>query len=564
MTFKSHHGGNNDLYSIRRDWAARGTTVVETIDFTRNGCEVDDIPREDWDHYLEDMIPAGVSQLFFFDGEKIQDIADDEANIGLFDAIRSLLGLDIIDQLRGDLALYKARAGDSTGGYDIEAIQRDLTSAREEVVLQEEMAASLTAKCRQLTNKSNAAQRIFQHEGGTIAISRETLTEELNTTDHELKTLEADLKNLANGHAPFALAPKLTTRFLSEVERAKGAQFEKAVSAFVLAFKETVNIRKGKPTKWTAKHFTDLQDYAAATKGADDIIELSAEPDWIVQQFEGVSDERVLSVQLASQLSGVWQRRGLLREQLKNFRPGAAADAFKNLREAEFNRGASETELARITTEVDRLRGLSTRLDNERTKAINAKDDHTRNIQRMDMATRTQAALADYEQRILQKRLSSLSEHFVDAFNGLVPRKTLVSSVEVDPETFVLKLRDSQNKIIRTDSLSAGERQLYAIAMLWALGKTSGRELPMIIDTPLSRLDMVHRKTLMGEYLPKASKQVIMLCTDTELTDDIEELVAPYVSRTFEIGVGGDGTKTSISQLGIKANTVKEVLINAG
>ena len=91
LAFKSQHLGNEDLYTVRRSWAARGASVVESLEFERNGAPVDDIPKEDWNHYLEDIIPAGVSQLFFFDGEKIQDIADDQENNGLTDAIKSLL-----------------------------------------------------------------------------------------------------------------------------------------------------------------------------------------------------------------------------------------------------------------------------------------------------------------------------------------------------------------------------------------------------------------------------------------------------------------------------------------
>lgn len=83
--------------------------------------------------------------------------------------------------------------------------------------------------------------------------------------------------------------------------------------------------------------------------------------------------------------------------------------------------------------------------------------------------------------------------------------------------------------------------------MLWALGRSSGRELPMIIDTPLSRLDHAHRTKLMSDYLPRASDQIIMLCTDTELTPDLAALIEPYVNRRYEIAVVGEGQITSVA-----------------
>src|SRR6185503_782893 len=76
---------------------------------------------------------------------------------------------------------------------------------------------------------------------------------------------------------------------------------------------------------------------------------------------------------------------------------------------------------------------------------------------------------------------------------------------------------DRQGRTLPKAQLSAGEKQIYAIAMLWALAKVSGRPLPIIVDTPLARLDSDHRRLLVQEYFPAASHQVIILSTDTEV-----------------------------------------------
>ena len=211
--------------------------------------------------------------------------------------------------------------------------------------------------------------------------------------------------------------------------------------------------------------------------------------------------------------------------------------------------GVVETELSQANADAERLREAVKRLDAKRLAARDAQFANDIAKDRTDLASRTQLALVQYEQKILQTRLKSLSSYFVEAFNGLVRRKRLIKAVDIDPDSFAIRLVSKTGKYIDTTELSAGERQLYAISMLWALGKTSGRELPMIIDTPLSRLDSLHREALMGTYLPNAGDQVIMLCTDTELTDEIAAMVEPYVSRTYEIGVIDHGGKTSISEL---------------
>lgn len=95
------------------------------------------------------------------------------------------------------------------------------------------------------------------------------------------------------------------------------------------------------------------------------------------------------------------------------------------------------------------------------------------------------------------------------------------------------------------ESLSAGERQIYAIAMLDALAKTSGRKLPIIIDTPLGRLDSKHRKKLVENYFPSASHQVIILSTDTEIDKTYLTSLKDHISHTIMLDyIGTEGSSS--------------------
>ena len=60
---------------------------------------------------------------------------------------------------------------------------------------------------------------------------------------------------------------------------------------------------------------------------------------------------------------------------------------------------------------------------------------------------------------------------------------------------------------------------MLAIALLWGLAQASGQPLPVVIDTPLGRLDSSHRAHLIERYFPNASHQVLLLSTDTEIDD---------------------------------------------
>jgi len=70
---------------------------------------------------------------------------------------------------------------------------------------------------------------------------------------------------------------------------------------------------------------------------------------------------------------------------------------------------------------------------------------------------------------------------------------------------------------------------------LWALAKTSGRPLPMIIDTPLARLDSHHRRLLIENYFSKASHQVLILSTDTEIDQAAFAELRRFVAHTYRL-----------------------------
>lgn len=105
---------------------------------------------------------------------------------------------------------------------------------------------------------------------------------------------------------------------------------------------------------------------------------------------------------------------------------------------------------------------------------------------------------------------------------------------------------DKQGNSVAKESLSAGEKQLMVIAILWALAICSAKKLPVIIDTPLSRLDSMHRKSLVTTYFPKASDQTIILSTDSEIDSYYYGLMKDYVGDEFTLEYDEETQSTTI------------------
>jgi DNA sulfur modification protein DndD len=148
---------------------------------------------------------------------------------------------------------------------------------------------------------------------------------------------------------------------------------------------------------------------------------------------------------------------------------------------------------------------------------------------------KVEETLSKFKQAMISRHLHRLEALVLDSFIQLLRKKALVSELSINPQTFDLELKNKNGEVITPDRLSAGERQLLAISVLWGLARASGRPLPMIVDTPLGRLDSSHRKRLVSHYFPHASHQVILLSTDEEISGRYYQSLMPFVGRSYQL-----------------------------
>lgn len=132
---------------------------------------------------------------------------------------------------------------------------------------------------------------------------------------------------------------------------------------------------------------------------------------------------------------------------------------------------------------------------------------------------------------------------------SILRKKTLVSRLSIDPETFAITLYGEEGQAIPKQRLSEGEKQIFAISVLWGLSRASARPLPAIIDTPMARLDGEHRNQLVERYFPHASHQVIILSTDTEIEKEYFEQLRPHVIRAYHLNYD-DASKATVASEG--------------
>ena len=101
-------------------------------------------------------------------------------------------------------------------------------------------------------------------------------------------------------------------------------------------------------------------------------------------------------------------------------------------------------------------------------------------------------------------------------------------------------------KNIELDRLSKGERQIFILALYWAIIELSGQDIPFVIDTPYARIDANHRKEISEKFFPNISKQVVILSTDEEINEEYYEIIKPHIAREYLLINEEDQNKTTV------------------
>jgi DNA sulfur modification protein DndD len=158
-----------------------------------------------------------------------------------------------------------------------------------------------------------------------------------------------------------------------------------------------------------------------------------------------------------------------------------------------------------------------------------------------------QVILKEFEEALTLKKVQQLEDAILDCYSRIHRKAGFIRSVSIDPVTFDVTMFDKFNKAVPVDKLSAGEKQVYAISVLWALSKLSGKSLPMVIDTPLGRLDSTHRENLVNNFFPHASHQVVILSTDTEIDHKYFDDLNKHISHTYSIDFNLDDSHSTVN-----------------
>ena len=533
----------------------RITENARPIDFLED--ETDPYAYQD---FLRNLIPPQIAPFFFFDGERIQEFADDENHErNLVEAIEDILHISVYKQLLRDikhsvvdhLEKHEVKKKKTDDFFklqeDVERLKEDLEGKRERLLDIDREKEELDGQQKQIDDELRRVGGRHDSEREQLISDREDLQRELEEAKQAIHRgfeplpllLAGDLRrrlcDQISEEQRLIATPKRLAHLREQVEEVKRrvlvepspeppstvALSREQLAFYVERFDDACRDVLGLEERQACKLLHDVGEpvQRAILARLSEVEEIGALLREAINQRERAASElRDVETKIQS-TSGDPQVHELIEKSKKTSKTIGALE--------EEGRGL-EGEIQRVEADLaTRQRQIEER--QEQRKAT------TKAKQAIQLAQKARRVLDEFIKRLAPEKLGLLRRYMNEMYGRLREAENPVHSVEIDAQTWQVILKDDKGRPLEKGVFSAGMKEMYALSLLWALGRASGRQLPIVIDTPVARLDTTNRRALFEKYLPNAGHQVIVLSTDTEVDVQWAKRLAPNVARQFRL-----------------------------
>lgn len=571
LIFEFVQSGNKREIEVIRSWDGKSSSF-ENLQISIDGesPKVQDIDYQTW---LNDLFPAGLLHVLCFDAEDMNALVRAKNNDELKKVIKRLLGLHLVNQLDNDLTYYLRNNG---GGSEYDVLKEEVVTYQieiddisNEIKKKRDRQTELENHEKELSAKLSQYERELSSEGGDYAARRPLIKNRIYQLDTEVEALEAKLREHSSGLLPFSFAPILSGKLNNRLKSELDSHRKKIASEYLEDKVKSISDHLKNSELWKKKSIDEslskdiIKEINSLLKEDDEteskrliLHELSENDVLKVQQWikEAAQSAPNLALHISKDLRSKKKERAEHQEYLNrapdedNLEP-----IFDKIREVEDSLAALRKESKILSEEIGSSDFKKEQVVREQETVKKKLHEVEKNRRKFSMAQRSKMVLEAYNKRLTETQIQELCKELVDSFNRICDKEQLLSESIIDLDTFDVTLIDKRGEVVSINDFSMGESQIYGLALLWALRKISGYELPLLIDTPVARLDEVHQSNFINEFLPEVSDQVLLFATNIEMSNDVEKRLQPAVSQTYELQfderightiVSGEGHRT--------------------
>lgn len=498
---------------------------------------------EVYNKFIDRIIPYHAAPFFIFDGEEIKDIILRQNSNEMREAIQKITGMETYKQLLSDLRTLKTsiegELARSVSRSRFKSFETELEKLKNTITPIEERKQALSQEISKYETLINATKKIRNEKVLQNSKSREAIIKKQSSLQTELTIVEKELTEFLKQNTLNIILrdkiSKLKKELKTENEVAQKKILQKAslnpyynfmdqlLSKSIsppLSSEQLDQIKKIGEEVWIKENHIRY----TIPEGFREIHDLS-NSDYAYLMNLPIKDNFEIANKI-NKIEKLQQQLNSIEIEIRNAPETVnIEDENKKIDLLGKKVGEYQLRLKTINNKLNIANEQKTNILNNLSR-ITGQDEDLDDLQKQySDVEKAIKAMEQYVAEITTLKATFIKDEFGFMLRRLFRKQEEFGKIEFDINTYTIRLYNDRMQEISIQDRSAGEMQMISSALIWALTKASDLSLPMVIDTPLGRLDSYHRNHLINHYYKELSDQVIILSTDTEITNDYVELM---------------------------------------
>lgn len=528
-TFISRVHDYDGEFTIERTWDV-SNSFKESVYMKRNGKTLTDVEQTSFFNALYHAFPLDLFELFYLDGEKIDQLSILNSNI--FTLLESSINIDLFKKLRSDLLTYASKRVNSK---EIDKV----TTRKEELELQR---AELSQLVQDIYHTNDLLHKKIDSKADEIKNLHDSLhiksfdssSVEMNRIESSINELKRSIEDDLIKYLPYTLVTKqlstLLDNILREYAQNKNTIVTDALNSEELAvyLKEHNAFDKAKDLiKQICAFYPTNNENLIHKLSDDDFYSLKAKVTSLLEfNKEKLNDKMKKLESLEQEYSELSSNAA----EIEAFKSAGQLDHLLSLQSEfdDFSTTQKENDETLLIYEAK-----ITNLDNELKEIENELWKQLKKSNITNVLDQIHTVLDQYIDQIKVTRIKEIEHHTKTMFDRLIRKEGFISDFKIENDA--IYLMDKNNNKLNHSNLSAGEKQLFVLSLLYAVLQSSERRVPLMFDTLLGRLDEEHRDNVFKEFISSCPDQVIILATDSELANIDKEYLTSITNTEYTI-----------------------------
>lgn len=553
---------DDDIFTIERGIEYNQTDNADNrraVEWYREvrGPDEDVVSREDsestYRKFINRILPENISRFFLFDAEELQrfEQSHDET---VRESIETILGIQEIENAIGDLENRKTKFDRDFAEYESTAIE--VSELREELgeVIDElesigdENEGKISEKQDKKQTKEQNLRDIRKKldeikDTEDLRDERDKLEQSLKEDEEELKETIAERDELRREVGPIMAARgRQVFRDEYEIEGTSGE------ADFLNQLMKRDNCVCG--DQITDKKYEEIAERYRKLRSPNrrrlaSLMQISRGVDTnVTSELNRYTQYQASIRRLNNTIDEISTEIEELQSKIDKIEESEKAD-LKD-KETQLNKEIGETqkEINQLKERKGELKSERERLKNRISGMDEAESEAERFREMSVLAERCRNAFKDIKSELVDSRRESVEQHASDTFQQLTNRPDYYEGLEITENYELRVLTSNARRSLADQDPSAGQTQIIAYSFIAGLSEYTTRNAPVVIDTPIGRLDPEHKANLV-EFYHEFSDQVVILYQPNELTEDDIEVMHNYISKHFRIKIRDDDKSAS-------------------